>query len=385
MFYPDLTPFGVDMERLKRERLARLQGEMQRQGLGALLLTDFLNVRYATNTVMMLGLRATAIQRFALIPIQGEPIICQRELSRKSDYRSLRFDAYMFAMRPPIATQDFVAQAVQGLKELGAAGERVGVDYLNLSAIDGLRAAGISLADGCPVIHQARVIKTTDELQLIRWTTKAKARGYDLVRAELRKSDPPEDKLSRIMLDYLMDQGFEAGSEFISIYDSSLADSRPHNEPMGADLVVRDGDLVICDATVAGPGGYYSDFARTFSRGTPTTETKQRYKEAYHSLQEALKLVKPGSCAEAFQSFGKGASKRLPGFDGYHGVGLCVYESPWLRGGDPEKYMISLEENMIVACEINHYPVKLEHLLRVTKDGAEILSEYPVDPELVPA
>jgi Xaa-Pro aminopeptidase len=47
--------------------------------------------------------------------------------------------------------------------------------------------------------------------------------------------------------------------------------------------------------------------------------------------------------------------------------------------------MISLEENMIVALEINHYPVKLEHLLRVTHDGAEILSHYPVDPELVPA
>jgi Xaa-Pro aminopeptidase len=385
MFYPDLTPFGVDMERLQRERLTRLQGEMKKQGLGALLLTDFLNVRYATNTVMMLGLRATGIQRFALIPVNGEPIICQRELSRKSHYRSLRFDAYMFAMRPPVATQDFVDQAVSGLKQLGTAGERVGVDYLNLSAVDGLKAAGINLVDGCQAIHQARALKTTDELQLIRWTTKAKAKGYDLVREELRKADPPEDKLSRIMLDYLMDRGFEAGSEFISIYDSSLADSRPHNEPMGADLVVRDGDLVICDATVAGPGGYYSDFARTFSRGAPTAQTKQRYKEAYHSLQEAVKLIKPGSCADAFDRFGKGATKRLPGFDGYHGVGLCIYESPWLRGGDPGKYMIALEENMIVACEINHYPVKLEHLLRVTKDGAEILSEYPVDPELVPA
>ena len=47
--------------------------------------------------------------------------------------------------------------------------------------------------------------------------------------------------------------------------------------------------------------------------------------------------------------------------------------------------MISLEENMIVALEINHYPVKLEHLLRVTADGAEILSQYPIDPELMPA
>jgi Xaa-Pro dipeptidase len=358
---------------------------MKRADIGALLLTDFLNLRYATNTVMMLGLRATGIQRFALIPAEGTPLICQRELSRKSSYRSLRFDAYMFTMRPPIATEDFVNQAVTGLQQLGVDRERIGVDALNLAAVDGLKNSGIKLVDGWPAINSARVIKTIDEVQLIRWTTKAKEGGYDLVRDALRKSDPPEDKLSRIMLDYLMDQGFEAGSEFISIYDSSVADTRPHNEPMGADLVVKEGELVICDATVAGPGGYYSDFARTFSRGVPTPETKQRYKEAYHSLQEALKLVKPGPCAEAFRHFGKGASARLPGFDGYHGVGLCVYESPWLRGGDPEKYMISLEENMIVALEINHYPVKLEHLLRVTSDGAEILSKYPVDPELIPA
>jgi len=385
MFHSDLTPFGVDMERLARDRLARLQAAMRTQNLAALLLTDFLNIRYATNTVMMLGLRATGIQRFALIAAEGEPIICQRELSRKSQYRSLRFDAYMFAMRPPVATADFVDQTIAGLDQLGAKGERIGVDFLNLAAIDGLKAAGIALADGWPAINKARAVKTPDELQLIRWTTKAKERGYDLVRQALRDSDPPEDKLSRIMLDYLMDQGFEAGSEFISIYDSSLADSRPHNEPMGADLVVKQSDLVICDATVAGPGGYYSDFARTFSHGAPTLETKQRYKEAYRSLQEALKLVKPGPCTEAFRHFGKGASARLPGFDGFHGVGLCIYEPPWLRGGDPEKYMISLEENMIVALEINHYPVKLEHLLRVTADGAEILSHYPVDPELVPA
>lgn len=385
MFHTDLTPFGVDMERLTHQRLQRLQSAMKREGLGALLLTDFLNLRYATNTVMMLGLRATGIQRFALVPAEGEPLICQRELARKSPYRNLRFDAYMFAMRPPVATGDFVDQAVTGIKQLGAAGERVGVDVLNLAAVEGLKNAGIQLVDGWPAVQRARAVKTPDEVQLIRWTSKAKERGYDLVRQALRHSDLPEDKLSRVMLDYLMDQGFEAGSEFISIYDSSTIDSRPHNEPMGADLVVKEGDLVICDATVAGPGGYYSDFARTFSHGKPTTETKQRYKEAYRSLYEALKLVKPGPCTEAFRHFGKGADARLPGFDGYHGVGLCVYEAPWLRGGDPERYMISLEENMIVALEVNHYPVKLEHLLRVTAEGAEILSQYPVDPELVPA
>jgi Xaa-Pro aminopeptidase len=383
MFHTDLTSFGVDMERLTSQRLGRLQQAMGQHGLGALMLTDHQNIRYATNSVFMLGLRATAIQRFVLVPASGAPLICQRETARKRGEMP-RFDAYMFAMRPPIATKDFVVQAVAGLKELGAAREPVGVDSLNLEAVEELKGARIRMVDGWRALNQARAVKTVDELQLIRWTTRAKERGYDLVRQALHDSNVPEDRLSRIMLDYLLDKGFEAGSEFISIYDSSQ-ERRPHTEPMGADLVVVEGDLVICDATVAGPGGYYSDFARTFSRGTPTPASRARYREAYESLQAALPLIKPGPCAEFFARFGKHGSSKLPGLDGFHGVGLCIYEAPWLRGGDPEEYGVTLEENMIIALEINHNPVKLEHLLRVADKGVEILSTYPLDPELIPA
>jgi Xaa-Pro aminopeptidase len=383
MFYTDLAPFGVDMDRLTNQRLERLQQAMKQKGLGGLLLTDHQNIRYATNSVFMLGLRATAIQRFVLVPASGSPLICQRETARKRG-ESPRFGAYMFAMRPPVATKDFVSQAVAALQELGVAREPVGVDWLNLEAVEGLKAANIHLVDGWRALNQARAVKTIDELQLIRWTTRAKERGYDLVRQALHDSNVPEERLSRIMLDCLLDQGFEAGSEFISIYDSSN-EVRPHTEPMGADLVVVEGDLVICDATVAGPGGYYSDFARTFSRGEPTLQSRARYREAYESLQAALPLIKPGPCTEFFARFGKHSSSRLPGLDGFHGVGLCIYEAPWLRGGEPEEYRVTLEENMIIALEINHNPVKLEHLLRVTDDGVEILSNYQLDPELVPA
>jgi Xaa-Pro aminopeptidase len=383
MFHIDLTPFGVDMERLASQRLARLQESMKLCGLGSMLLTDHQNIRYATNSVFMLNLRATAIQRFVLVPASGAPLICQRETARKRG-ETPRFDAYMFTMRPSVATGDFARQAVARLKELGVSGERVGVDALNLEAVEALKDSGIRLVDGWRALNQARAVKTLDELQLIRWTTRTKERGYDLVRQALHESDVPEDRLSRIMLEHLLDQGFEAGSEFISIYDSSR-DKRPHTEPMGAELIVTEGDLVICDATVAGPGGYYSDFARTYSRGEPTPQSRPRYREAYESLQEALTLIKPGPCIEVFGRFGKHSSSRLPGLDGFHGVGLCIYEAPWLRGGDPEKYAVELEENMIIALEINHNPVKLEHLLRVTADGVEVLSTYPLDPELVPA
>jgi len=173
MYHADLNLFGVDNERLAGQRLARLQRAMKQHDLGALLLTDWINIRYATNTVMMLGLRATAIQRFAVIPTQGAPLICQRELSRKRSYRSSRFDAFMFGMRPPVATQDFVTQAAACLQEIGAAGERIGVDLLNLEAVEGLKAAGIRLVDGTRAVNESRSVKTADEIQLIRWTTTA--------------------------------------------------------------------------------------------------------------------------------------------------------------------------------------------------------------------
>lgn len=315
MYYPDLSGFGVDNDRLASQRLSRLQQAMQQHNLAALMLTDWLNIRYATNSVFMMNLRATAVQRFVLVPATGAPLICQRQLSSRARGPSCRFDSFMFGMRPPVATRDFAAQTKANLRGLGIITERVGVDCLNLEAVEALRNTGIQLVDGSRAIYQARAVKTTDELQLIRWTTRAKEKGYDLVRAALHEADLPEERLSRIMLDSLLDQGFEAGSEFVSIYESSKA--RTHNEPMGTDMVVVDGDLVICDATVAGPGGYYSDFARTFSRGRPTAQSRNRYREAYQSLQDSLPLIKPGPCTELFARFGQHSSSRIAGLDGF--------------------------------------------------------------------
>src|SRR5215471_7869765 len=155
MFYTDLSSFGVNMERLTEQRLRRLHDAMKRENLGALLLTDQHNIRYATNTVFMHGLRATAVQRFVVVPATGSPLICQRETSRnRKNSNSGRFDAYMFGMRPPIATQDFVTQVVVALREAGVLGEQVGVDNLNLEAADLLRSSGIRLVDGWRALNR---------------------------------------------------------------------------------------------------------------------------------------------------------------------------------------------------------------------------------------
>ena len=54
------------------------------------------------------------------------------------------------------------------MNELGIAGERLGVDRLDMHLLESLRAQEINVVDGRVPMDKARVIKTVDEISLIR-------------------------------------------------------------------------------------------------------------------------------------------------------------------------------------------------------------------------
>ena len=64
----------VDMPRLREDRLAKLQAELERSDLGALLAFDFHNIRYMTGTHIGTWAMDKLI-RFALLPRGGKPIV----------------------------------------------------------------------------------------------------------------------------------------------------------------------------------------------------------------------------------------------------------------------------------------------------------------------
>ena len=64
----------VDVGRLREERLAKLNSELERSELGALLSFDFANIRYMTST--HIGTWAVdKLIRFALLPRGGQPVV----------------------------------------------------------------------------------------------------------------------------------------------------------------------------------------------------------------------------------------------------------------------------------------------------------------------
>src|SRR5205823_9051778 len=64
----------VDLDRLRRDRMARLDTALQQSSLGALLSFDFGNIRYLTATHIGTWAMDKLI-RFALLPRGGEPVV----------------------------------------------------------------------------------------------------------------------------------------------------------------------------------------------------------------------------------------------------------------------------------------------------------------------
>ena len=79
----------VDVARLKKDRLARLQEQMARLDLGGILMFDPVNVRYATGSRSSGAYNLRRFQRYALIPREGAPVLFG-DMSSAQDTDELR-------------------------------------------------------------------------------------------------------------------------------------------------------------------------------------------------------------------------------------------------------------------------------------------------------
>ncbi len=159
------------------------------------------------------------------------------------------------------------------------------------------------------------------------------------------------------------------------------------DEPIVFDLFPRD------KAT-----GCYADMTRTYVVGEPSVEVKEWYRLVKEALDTSTAGVKPGvngrrlyeEVCELFHGAGyKTQLNKEPGEvleDGFfhglgHGVGLEVHELPSMgRIGQ------DLVPGDVVTIEPGLYRsgyggLRLEDLVLVTKDGYEVLTDYPYDLE----
>jgi Xaa-Pro aminopeptidase len=199
------------------------------------------------------------------------------------------------------------------------------------------------------------------------------------------------ERLKRVIEDVFADHDVE-GSDMIVAHGPQAAVGHNQgsgqilaNEPIVFDLFPKD------KAT-----GCYADMTRTYVVGEPTDEVTEWYRLVKEALDSSTAGVKPGvngrslyeGVCEIFHSAGyKTQLNKDPGEvleDGFfhglgHGVGLEVHELPSMgRTGQ------DLVPGDVITIEPGLYRsgyggLRLEDLVLVTKDGYEVITDYPYD------
>ena len=276
-----------------------------------------------------------------------------------------------------------------------------------LEYADHLRANGIELTSDQRFFDERRRVKNEHELAGIRRACRAVeagvAVGVELLRSASRSNgvltlagEPLTCERIQLEVERAFGEHGAAAEEFIVSHGPQTAVGHDGGSgPIAADDVVLF-DLFPRDRESA----CYSDFTRTFSLGPPSDELAEYHRLAKEALDLAVAAVKPGvkgsdihrQVCDFFHEHGhktqlhKEEGESL--VDGYfhatgHGVGLEVHERPGVGRVESEP----LVEGDVIALEPGLYRhgyggVRLEDLILVTADGAEVLTNFPYDFEL---
>lgn len=391
---------GIDLAAVRRYRLGRVRTEMENYDVQALILSDPVNIRYATGTRNM--------QVFCARNTPSRYLVLTGERSILYEFTGCRHLGQGFetvdAVRPA-ETASFVAagpdiaarerawaeKMVALVTELVGTGATVGLERMNAGVALEMARLGLRIVDAQEPVEMARAIKSDEELKCVI----ASLRATEIATGKLREAIRPgitENELWSVMHQAVI----ALNGDYV---ETRLLSSGPRTNPWfqeSSSRVIGENELIGFDTDVVGCHGYYTDFSRTFHSGPdrPTEAQRELYKIAYEQIQHNLGIIKPGLgfreyAEQAWDIPDKYLANRY--YLSAHGVGMTG-EYPYLyhRADFPDAgYDGVIAPNMTLCVESyigeegGREGVKLEEQLRVTETGTELLSRYPFEEDLL--
>ncbi|MBO0770577.1 MAG: aminopeptidase P family protein [Actinobacteria bacterium] len=402
----------ADMDRLRTERLARLNAELERSDLGALLSFDFANIRYMTSTHIGTWAMDKLI-RFALLPRGGEPVVWDfGSAARHHQLYNPWLDhtgdpaspegAARTGARAGISTlrgafhpaariaEDVAAKVVEVLHEHGLAGEPLGIDVAEMPVLAALAAAGITTVDGQQVFMEARRIKTRDEITLLAQACSmvdaAYSDLYEFLRPGVRENECV-GLVSKVL--------YDLGSEYVEGVNAISGERCSPHPHVYSDRLLRPGDPAFFDI-LHSYLGYRTCYYRTFAVGSASRAQRDAYVRCREYMDQAIALVKPGATTADIVSlwpradeFGFADETAAFGLQYGHGVGLSIWEKPIFSRLVSLDHPEPLAEGMVFALE-TYWPAsdgwsaaRIEEELVVTADGCQVITKFPAEELLV--
>jgi len=272
-----------------------------------------------------------------------------------------------------------------GVKKFGVEEDRIKLDfYENLYCH--AKKEGLKTIPYSGFLDEFRMVKSGDEIERIKTAVGITDAAYrnllDFLRENRNKLDKfTELDLRRFLICQYLEMGAE-GESFPAIVAAGENSAIPHHET--SKRPIKDNAPLLID-TGCIYEGYCSDFTRTLFLGKVDKELLKVYeivREAHLRAVEAVKVGKPvGNVDLAAREYieSKGYGAYFIHSTG-HGVGIEIHEPPRVY----KKEKIPMREGMVFTIEPGIYlpgkgGVRLENIVVVRKEGAEILQKTPLD------
>lgn len=389
----------VDFDRLRRERLARAHAQLDASSLGSLLCFDMNNVRYITAT--HIGTWAQdKVNRFTLLPRGHDPILwdfgsAARHHQLYCPWLGERsrpgISMLRGAMSPAMGRAEDVARKIRiELEERGLHKEPVGIDIIEPPVLFALQKEGLTVVDGQPLLSDARLIKTQDEIMLLNMAAGMVDAAYDELYRAMRPG-MRENEAAGLVSKVLYDLGSEY-VEAVNAISGERCNPHPH---VFSDRFLRPGDPVYYDI-LHSYMGYRTCYYRCFSIGYGSRAMVDAYKRCRDYLDAAIELIRPGrTTAEVAavwpraQEFGFPSEEAAFALQYGHGIGLAIWEKPVISRLVSLEHPMELKPGMVFALE-TFWPstdgwsaARIEEEIVVTETGHEVITRFPAEKLLV--
>jgi len=383
--------YRVDFDRLREERLQKTREQMNAHDLGALVLFAGANIRYVTGSYQG-NWKYNINIRYAVLPNDGEPVLFE---TAGSDMQCAKIDLPWMEdrVRPAITWQwaegaiphmagRMADSVIEILKENSVQNERIGIDNLDMPALKAFQDRGLNIVNGWPAMSAARVVKTRDEVELLKQASSIGDAAMWKIKYEWLKPGVREREIEANVHSFMLERGCEI------IYDIIVAsggNTSPYRR-WATDKMIRQGDLIIVDINAVGPSGYFVYFVRCFKCAAKMNQREiDLYCEVYDSMYAGIEQLRPGNTtadvAAAFPEYDddKYGTVTLQQFA--HSIGLTLYEGMWMSRAYSLDYPAEIKENMYFAVEtFAGHPglpqtTRLEENVLVTADGPVVFTQ----------
>jgi Xaa-Pro aminopeptidase len=390
-------PNEPDMVRLRADRQAKIQAQLESQKIDALVLLGSGNVVYATgaDSPGEDSGRAGLFRPVAIV-VRGESQPHLYTAYWDGVPTELAADHVHGPLFPDL--DDGITEFAAALHRHVGLGAVIGVDeqtHPMLRALD-----GYEWTDASSVLGTAKIIKTADEISAIRAAQRLTELAMESARAALRPGLRQTD-LSAIFLRRIFELGATANA--IDPIWQVMAPTRAegpwtiHGDlafpTSTTDRILREGDVIWVDAGICHQG-YASDYGRTWltsAHPSPTDRQATGFQRWRAVVDAARDTLKPGVSAlelgRAPIAANDGVRPWLEHFYLAHGIGTDSAEMPLIGTdlGDAFDASLIMSPGMVLVFE----PViwddgfagyRSEDVVAVTDTGWVQLSGYRYDP-----